>query len=363
MRSTAILLAGAIIPLIDHSKASLDIDPVVTRCQRRLVEKTPLPRPALIALCAALILIWGSAFNFVGVGVDNISPFWLTAWRLVVGAITLSLYALVTGHRFPLLHDERWIWYGVLGMTGAVIPFLLMAKGQLSVDSGLTAVIVGAMPLITIVLAHFFTDEKLTPFKILGFFLGFLGVAALFMPDQFSFGLTGDWKAQLIILCAACCYAGTTVAAKRAPKTPAPVGSAIMMAAASIAGVTAALIADPGGHVPNATALTMILLLGFGSTTVGTILYLIFIDRVGPSAMARLNYFPPMVSVIFGVWFLAEPFTWKLIVAFVTILIGVMVSRMGTNRSSKTSGPQTDSPLLDQGRPRPPIPAVRPNRD
>jgi len=322
------------------------------------VEQTPLSRPALIALSLALILIWGSAFNFVGVAVDHISPFWLTAWRLVVAALFLSFYARVTGHRFPPLSDKRWIWYSVLGLSGAVIPFLLMAKGQLTVDSGLTAVIVGTMPLITIILAHFFTDERLTAFKVIGAVIGLLGVAILFMPDELAIGLTGDWKAQLIILCAAVCYASTTVAAKRAPKTSAPIGSAIMMIAASIAGLTAALIVDPGGHVPNRIALTMILILGFGSTGVATILYLFFIDRVGPSAMARLNYFPPIVSVIFGVWFLSEPFTWKLVVAFVVIIIGVMVSRI-SGSSARRTGLQTP----DQGRPRPPIPAVRPNRD
>jgi drug/metabolite transporter (DMT)-like permease len=178
------------------------------------------------------------------------------------------------------------------------------------------------------------------------------------MPDQFGLGLTGNWKAQLIILSGAFCYAGTTVAAKRAPETPAPVGSAIMMIAASIAGLTAALILDPGGHVPNAPALTMILLLGIGSTSVGTILYLFFIDRVGPSSMARLNYFPPVLSVIIGVWFLSEPFTWKLIVAFIVIIIGVMVSRI-SSPSERRMGLMRP----DQGRPRPPIPAVRPDHD
>ncbi|MGB6231318.1 MAG: DMT family transporter [Litorimonas sp.] len=330
----------------------------------------PLTRPALIGLCLALILIWGSAFNFVGVAVDHISPFWLTAWRLCVAAVFLSIYALVRGQRFPALSDVRWRWYAALGMTGAVIPFLLMAKGQQTVDSGLTAVIVGAMPLLTIVLAHFFTDEKLTTFKVLGFVIGFLGVAVLFMPDEFGpdglvVGLTGDWVAQLIILGAAFCYAGTTVAAKRAPETPPEMGSAIMMIAAALAGLVAALLADPGGHVPNATALTMILLLGFGSTGIATIMYLVFVDRVGPSAMARLNYFPPVVSVIFGVWFLAEPFTWKLVVAFAVIIVGVMISRIAQKRRVANSGdpsaPRTDLP--DRGRPRPPIPAVRRGRD
>lgn len=314
----------------------------------------PLSRPAFIALCLALILIWGSAFNFVGVAVDHISPYWLTAWRLVVAAIFLTLYALVTGDRFPKLSDPRWLWYSALGLTGAVIPFLLMAKGQLTVDSGLTAVIVGAMPLITIVLAHFFTDEKLTLFKILGFVIGFLGVAVLFMPDEIGIGITGQWGAQLVILGAAFCYAFTTVAAKRAPETGPAVGSAIMMIAASVAGLISAMVYDPGGYVPNRTALTIILILGFGSTGIATMLYLIFIDKVGPSAMARLNYFPPVVSVIFGVWFLSEPFTWKLLVAFIMIIIGVMVSRI-----SSPSGQQTD--YLDQGRPRPPSPAIRPH--
>ena len=312
-----------------------------------------------MALSAALILIWGSAFNFVGVAVDHISPFWLTAWRLVVAAIFLTGYAFATGERLPALSDKRWLYYSFLGLTGAVIPFLLMAKGQQTVDSGLTAVIVGAMPLLTILLAHFFTEEKLTPFKVLGFFIGFLGVAVLFMPDEFGVGLTGDWVAQLIILGAAFCYAFTTVAAKRAPETPAATGSAIMMIAAALAGTASAMAFDPGGHVPNGVALTMILILGFGSTGVATILYLTFIDKAGPSAMARLNYFPPVVSVIFGVWFLSEPFTWKLIVAFVVIIVGVMVSRIGVSRSADPSGPQTDLTGPDLGRPCPPIPAVR----
>ena len=159
------------------------------------------------------------------------------------------------------------------------------------------------MPLITIVLPHFFTDEKLTGFKILGLFIGFLGVSVLFMPDEFGLGLTGDWIALLIVPSAAFCYVATIVVANMHRLASG------LMGAACIAGVIAAVIAAPGGQIPNVTALTMILLLGFGSTGEAIILYLIFIDRVGPSAMARLNYFPPVVSMIFSVWFLSEPFT------------------------------------------------------
>ena len=307
----------------------------------------PYSRPQLIGVSAALILIWGSAFNFVGVGVDHISPDWLVAWRLCVAAVLLTAWTYLTGKALPPVTDRRWLWYGGLGLTGAVIPFLLMAYGQLTVDSGLTAVIVGAMPLITIVLAHFFTHEKLTTWKVLGFFIGFLGVAVLFLPDDFRAGLTQDWVPQLIILSAAFCYAFTTVAAKRAPETPAVVGSAIMMIVAAVAGLGSASLLDPGGHVPNLAALVVIIILGLGSTGVATILYLDFVDRAGPSAMARLNYFPPVVSVIFGVWFLSEPFTWKLVAAFVIIVVGMMVSRIGgpsARQTGSTDRPEAPSP-------------------
>ena len=318
----------------------------------------PFSRPALFAISATLIVVWGSAFTLVGLGVDHIDPYWLTAGRLVVGAVFLAAYALLRGHRFPPLRDPRWAWYSVLGLTGAVIPFILMAVGQLTVDSGLTAVIVGAMPLLTIVLAHFFTDEKLTLWKVAGFVIGFCGVAVLFMPDEPGFGLTGDWVAQLIILAAAFCYAFTTVAAKRAPDTPAEVGAAMMIGAAAVAGVVAALVVKPVGFTPNGTAWFAIIVLGFGSTGMATILYLTFIDRAGPSAMARLNYFPPMASVVFGVWLLDEDFTWKIALAFVVIIIGVMISRRG---SASPSTPQTGSPgpHPGRGRPRPPVPALR----
>ena len=322
----------------------------------------PYTRAQLIATSAVLILVWGSAFNLVGVGVDHMDPSWLVAWRLAIGAVLLTVWTYATGRRLPALSDKRWLWYGGLGLSGAVIPFLLMAYAQVTLDSGLTAVIVGVMPLITIVLAHFLTDEKLTLFKVLGFVIGFVGVAVLFLPDDVlkdGWSLAEDWFAQLVCLGAGFCYAFTTVMAKRAPETPAVVGSAVMMIVAAVAGTIAAAVLDPGGYAPNRTALIVVLLLGLGSTGVATILYLTFIDRAGPSAMARLNYFPPVVSVAFGVWFLAEPFTWKLVAAFVIIVLGMLVSRIRSATPSARQTGSTDPAVL----PPRPASAAAPGRD
>lgn len=297
----------------------------------------------LFATAVALILLWSSAFTFVSVGVKSLSPLWLVAGRLTIAAFILGAIGWVSKYRFPKLLDIRWLYYGGLGVVGAVFPFFLVATGQLKVDSGLSAIIVAAMPLFTILLAHFFADERLTWIKSIGFIIGFIGVIILFLPDQGSLGLTENWGSQLLILAAAFCYAVTTVAAKRAPETPSTIGAAMMMIVAAIVTVTTALFLEPNGFTPSALGWVAMIVLGLGSTGVATILYLYFIDLAGPSALGRVNYLVPPASVLFGAWFLEEPLTWKIPAAIVVIFAGVAISRIGQKKAPEVSNITTVS--------------------
>ena len=265
----------------------------------------------------------------VGVGVDYITPIWLVAYRLVLGAILVTIYAYVKGQKLPKLTDERWRWYFVLGMTGSVIPFFLLSTGQLNVDSGITAIIVGVMPLMTIVLAHFFANEILNATKLLGFVVGFLGIVVLFLPDNLSLELVSNWQAQLLIVIAAFCYAITAVLAKRAPETSSSIGAAMMLICAAPVAVIAGVMTGVPTQMPPMIGIWMAIGLGVGSTAIATILYLYVIQETGPSTMAKINYFVPLASVIFGVWLLGEDFTWRMIISFAVIVLGVMISRRG----------------------------------
>ena len=297
-------------------------------------DSSAISRAALLALSFVLVLVWGSAFTLVGVGVKFLSPIWLVAYRLLIGAVILIAYVKLKGETFPKLTDSRWLWYFGLGLTGMVIPFFLISTGQLKVDSGLSAIIVGAMPLITIVLAHFFTDERLTPIKTLGFFIGFLGIVVLFLPDNLSLDLVEDWREQLLILLGAGCYAVTTVAAKRAPKTKSSVGAAMMLMSAAIVGMIWASLTGLPDVVPPWEGLAAAAGLGLGSTAFATIIYLYIIEKTGPSTLAKINYFVPLASVVLGISFLNEPFTWRMVVSFLIILAGIMVARRGERKAT-----------------------------
>lgn len=287
---------------------------------------------ALILMALFLIVTWGGAFTLISVGVKYLSPAWLVVYRLIFGGVMITAYMYMRGQRFPKLTDTRWLWYGVLGITGMSLPFFLISTGQLVVDSGLSAIIVGSMPLITIILAHFFVNEKLTLRKLLGFLIGFLGIVVLFLPETISFTLIEDWRSQGLILFAALLYAITTVGAKRAPETSSTIATSIMLVSASLSAVIGAfLIEGFNGAVPNPEALITVILtvagLGIGSTVTATIVYLYIIEKTGPSVIARVNYFVPAASVAMGIFFLNEPFTLRMVIAFVIILVGIIISR------------------------------------
>lgn len=291
-------------------------------------------KPLFYVALAITIFLWATAYTLVGYIVDYIAPAWIVAARTFIAAILLIGYALMRGHKFPTLRDPSWLWYGIMGIIGMAIPFYLFAKAQIHVDSGLAAVLAGFMPLITVVLAHFFIKgENLTTRKGFGFVIGFIGVVILFLPTPFRIELIANWKAQSLIILAASCYAALTIITKRAPEIPASVGAAIMLIAACIITTIAALSSDIPNALPPQSAIIALFALAIGSTGIANILYLRIVQISGPTLVAKMNYIIPVVSIIAGIVFLDEPFQWRSVLALFVIVLGLFVAK---SRQKKT---------------------------
>ncbi|MDG1141814.1 MAG: DMT family transporter [Hellea sp.] len=296
-------------------------------------EIRPISKNMLFFMAFLMVIVWGSAFTLVSIGVKYISPLWLVTYRLIIGAILIIIYVKFKGLNLPNIKDKRWIWYFAMGLIGMVIPFFLLSTGQVIIDSGLTAIMVGTMPLMTVILAHFFTNEKLSITKITGFIFGFIGIVILFLPSDFSIELTENWSSQLIIIIAAFCYAVTTIIAKRAPDTPATVGACMMLICAATACLFVALLTGFPSSIPPLLGILTAFGLGVGSTAFASILLLYIIDQTGPSTIAKINYFVPLASVIFGVIILDEILSMRIFIAFVIILIGMFISQIKKSKA------------------------------
>ena len=282
-----------------------------------------------------LTLVWGLAFTAIDIIVRYMSPAWLVVIRTLIGALLITAWTYARKAPLPPLTDKRWVWYAMLGLFGIVVPFNLIGAAQQEVESGLSSVLVGTMPLMTIILAHFFANETLTVRKLFGFCLGFLGTALLFLPNGLSLELITNWPAQLMLLCAAFCYALTTILAKHSPDTAHSAGSAMMLITGGIISIGFALIDGPillGSAAPISRQTWLLLsgliaLLSLGSTALGTVLYLWVIDVAGPSVLAKINYFPPIISVAAGIVFLGEGVSLNIALALALVIIGIIIAR------------------------------------
>ncbi len=154
----------------------------------------------------ALALIWGASFLSIRVALDEIGFVTVVAHRVFWAA--LILWAVVLWRRLPLPRDPRiWAAFAVMGLLNNVIPFSLMAWGQLHIETGLTSILNAATAVFgVLVAAAFFADERLTMRRALGVCLGFLGVATAIGLEALA-RLDLRSLAQLAVLGGALSYA------------------------------------------------------------------------------------------------------------------------------------------------------------
>lgn len=153
-----------------------------------------------------LAVIWGGSFLSIRIALDEVAPLTSVAHR--TGWAMLALWAVVLVMRLHTPRDPR-IWLGFLGMglLNNVIPFGLMAWGQLHIETGLTSILNAATAIFgVIVAALFFADERMTLRKGIGVTLGFLGVAtAIGLENVRDFDVKS--LAQLAVIAGTMSYA------------------------------------------------------------------------------------------------------------------------------------------------------------
>ncbi|MCC6534964.1 MAG: DMT family transporter [Burkholderiales bacterium] len=280
-------------------------------------------------LLATLVAMWGSSYYFIEVALGSITPLTLVAFRIVLCALLLA--GAMRALALPLPRDAAtWRFFIILALTGYCLPFFFITWGQQSVDSALAGILVGCMPLATLLLAHhFIPGEHVTPAKMAGFALGFLGLALLLGPEALEHwrGTGTELPGQLACLAGALCYAANSIVTKRMPVTHALVAAACTTTlAAAIMLPVAFALDDPLALHPEPGAIAAGLWLGVGPTAIATLVYFRLIARAGPSFMSLVNYLSPTVALGVGALLLDEPLRPAAVVALGSILGGIALA-------------------------------------
>ncbi len=283
--------------------------------------------------------IWGASYLFIKVGVDGgVTPVTLVAMRTALAGIVLAGVLVLRREKLPARNASIWKWLVVLGLLNSVVPYTLITWGETRISSGLAAILVGAMPIFTVILAHYMThDEKFTPRKIVGIVAGFVGVVILFLPD-FLAAATANIFGGLAVVVAAISYALATIYARRHTKgyshTTIAFGQMLM---ASIILIPASLVFEhPWTLSPTLPALASIFVLATLGTAFAYLLYFWLIANVGATRTSLVTYISPVIAVILGAVVLNEHLQWTTLVGLVLIIAGVgLVTNLRLGKGSR----------------------------
>ena len=278
----------------------------------------------------SLVIMFGSAFLFTKLAIQEFPPTIVTAGRILIAAIVLLIFSIVRKESFKFLH-KNWLLLIALAFFGDCLPFYLISWGQQSVDSSIAGILMAVMPLTTIVLAHFFVrGEPLTINRVVGFFLGFVGVLVLLGPAAWAKFESGENMlfAMLAILGGAVSYAVNTVLAKRLPNGSFLAISTAVLVVASVMMLPMLFTADYSWQIDiRSIELFSLILLGIFPTAIATIIYFAVIVRVGPSFLSQINYLIPIWAVLMGIIFLNESVGVSAFIALAIILLGIAIAQ------------------------------------
>jgi len=287
------------------------------------------------ALLLTLVALWGTSFLAIKVSLQTFTPDQVVVLRLSIGATILTAFMLARGKRLPS-KPTAWAHFMILGLVGNVLPFWLIAKGQVYVTSGMAGLLMAIMPLMTLILAHFFiVGENLNRNKLWGFVFGISGITLILGPS--IMGSQNSLIGCLLVLSAAILYATNTIIARRLPTySSAVVSTGVTICAALISLMIWPSVVDIDWDlVPNPALLTIVWL-GLFPTGVAAIIFFVLIRRAGPTFLSNINYLIPLVAYFTGALVFGELVVWHDMAALVAILFGIAVSRRPVRKKTPT---------------------------
>jgi drug/metabolite transporter (DMT)-like permease len=271
-------------------------------------------------------VIWSASFLWIKIALSEIGPFTLVAYRVLFGVFFAGGAVLLQRKAWP--RDwAGWFPFLVLGITSVAIPFFLITWGELSIDSAVASILNATVPLFTIVIAHLFLlDDKMSMQRVLGLFIGFIGVIVL-LSEDLSAGEQSSILGQAAVILASIFYAASSVYARRKTQSaPGLVrGAAPLVSATIIMWLVAPVLESPLEVPQMSITWIAILWLGILGSGLALILWYYLLHEIGPTRTGMVTYIFPLGGVILGVIFLNEHLSWQLAVGALLIISSILV--------------------------------------
>jgi drug/metabolite transporter (DMT)-like permease len=281
----------------------------------------------IILAYLGVYLIWGSTYLAIRIGVENLPPALFAGTRFALAAALLLLFGKLKGYPFPSWRDVRHL--SIVGLFLLIGGNLLVVWAEKTIPSGLTALIIGAEPLVISTMDSFTKKgQRLPLIGWIGSVIGLTGVLVLAAPTLgLAEGETLDvWGLSAIILACITWAIGSLYAQYHHVEGNIFVNAGIQNLAPAVVALALGIALGETRELRIATngILALAYLVVFGSI-LGYTSYQYLLRHQPPAKATTYAYVNPVVAIFLGWLILDETISMRTIIAAVVILAGVAI--------------------------------------
>ena len=281
-----------------------------------------------LAMFWALGIIWGSAFIYMKMASQYISPLQIVVLRVLFGLVPIALYAYAKG-AMNWAHREHIGHFLVMAVVGTIGYYYGFARGSSLLLSGVAGALSGLTPILSFLLALMFLGgEKPSIYKACGIALGFFGVLLIARPFGADIASTNLEGVVYNVIGSFSVGASFVYAKKYVIPLNIPV-AALTTYQLALSLVILLLITDLDGindvWSDPYVAAGLVLGLGVLGTGLAFIIYYYIIEKLGAVSASSVAYIPPVIALLIGVVLVGEEIDVSEYAGAALILVGVFL--------------------------------------
>ena len=271
-------------------------------------------------------ILFGTMETACKIGANGLDSFQLTFIRFAIGGLVLLPFAIKELKQNNVrLVPKDFVILLCVGILGIPISMVFFQLGVNYCNASTASVLIAVNPLFTMVIAHFFTDEKLNKYKGYVLAIAFIGLVFMIRPWGVQEGNT--IKGIIFMIISAATFGAYTVAGKQSVRK---MGTMAQTSFSFILGSAVLLIVIIACGKPVVAGVTenipLIFYVGIFVTGVGYWSYFKAIE-LADAATGSLSFFlKPAIAPFIAIIFLHETVLWNTYVGVVLILVSSYVN-------------------------------------
>lgn len=279
----------------------------------------------IYSLLLLVMVAWGFNVSALVVLVRAFDPLTLTAVRIMVAGVAVLLLTRFMGiFRLPTREEGRAIV--LIMLFNVALHHALLALGLTKTSGANASIILGSLPLLTMILSVIFLRQSISWARVLGFVLGFIGVFWTSVVTAGGIGQlsSGDGFVFLSILSQAFSF---ILISRLSPELDPRLLTGYMLLIGS--GLLLLLAGVIEGDFSQLTALFDLKLAGIflfsavGATAFGHMIYNYAVRYVGPAETAIFANLNTVFALIGSSLFLGETILLAHVIGLLLIILGI----------------------------------------